>query len=375
MYLLIHAYSRKNSGDGLLVDLSREVLSEAAKQPYESTTLVCDEKSFQGEGNIYSIDIDREGFLRKAIASITTLFKLSIFSDERLLPISLRKNLKNIDCVVAVGGGYLRTGGLKESIKTIIAHGPQLKFAANSQLNTIYLPQSIGPLRGFSGALLKMWLKRIDIVCVRDDLTYKQLDASNVVRYPDLAVQELARKGVASRAQSSLKYDTVYLIARDIRGKKRSDYIQKLKVLIEKIPGIVPILQSEGRGNDDAVFYKLLGFNGPFESVASATKNRPGVVVSVRLHGAIQSLICGCPSIHLSYERKGFGAYSDLDILPYVHNCTTFDPTTVVEQIGELSEDASEFWGKIAAAESKVLKSRSDMVARIHALIDIRDKV
>ena len=73
-------------------------------------------------------------------------------------------------------------------------------------------------------------------------------------------------------------------------------------------------------------------------------------MISVRLHGAIASLIAGRPAVHLAYERKGWGAYEDLGLGDYVHDARRFDPDLVADQVDRLARDPSAFWDCIAKA-------------------------
>ena len=85
--------------------------------------------------------------------------------------------------------------------------------------------------------------------------------------------------------------------------------------------------------------------------------------MSVRLHGALESLLHGVTAFHLCYERKGFGAYSDLGIPGWVANAADFDASTVVEQLfapqalpsfWEATQDALAYVGaqRVALVES-----------------------
>jgi hypothetical protein len=205
--------------------------------------------------------------------------------------------------IIAVGGGYMRGRTLLESIKTFFAHGPQLNWASRQNTSAvIYLPQSIGPFKGIMRSYIRSKLKSVDLIFARDDLTVKELNLPNVVRMPDLAVQELAM--AYDKADQQKSFNKIYLIARDVNVPGREDYIERLLELKRLIPNLEPLIQSEGRGNNDADFYKKMGWPGELrrvKEVLDIPENR-GVVISVRLHGSLQSMISGCPSVHLSFE-------------------------------------------------------------------------
>jgi hypothetical protein len=217
--------------------------------------------------------------------------------------------------------------------------------------------------------IVKNSLSRVDLVCARDDLTVAELGLDNVIRVPDLAVQELAMS-YGDNLRSN-HYEKIYLIARSVNVPGQDEYISRLIKLKELIPNIEPLVQSEGRGNNDVAFYNKLGWTGEIRRVKDvlAQSENKGVVISVRLHGSLQSMISGCPSIHLSYERKGFGAFSDLGISEYCHGFKSFDPEAVAGQANELCKDSSEYWNRIGSSINTIKEKRAYMIAEIKKVL------
>jgi polysaccharide pyruvyl transferase WcaK-like protein len=133
------------------------------------------------------------------------------------------------------------------------------------------------------------------------------------------------------------------------------------------------LAQATARGNDDPTFYRSLGFSGPFrtlrESVSGAVGLRPSAVISVRLHGSIQTIRSGVPSVHLSYERKGWGAYEDLGLSRFVHNAFDFDPDVVWAQVEELRLDPSEYWASVARSIGTLAGHRDALVSKLRTSI------
>jgi hypothetical protein len=172
-------------------------------------------------------------------------------------------------------------------------------------------------------------------------------------RRPDMAVFAIARRpGLLAAPRQNLA-GSPRLIARALkhRPKQSAAYGRKLAILSEAISDLKPALQSSGRGNDDAAFYRRMGWDThvPFLRDLFDGPDFPSVVISVRLHGALEAIRAGAPAIHLSYERKGFGAYADLGISEFVHNVNTFDPELVIDQVSKLREDPSDYWSRIGA--------------------------
>ncbi|WP_258096376.1 hypothetical protein, partial [Klebsiella pneumoniae] len=92
-------------------------------------------------------------------------------------------------------------------------------------------------------------------------------------------------------------------------------------------------VQSAVRGNDDTAFYRALGLT-PHGLLRDVLRDdRPDAVVSVRLHGALESVLAGVPAYHLSYERKGFGAYEDLGLTDWVSNAADFQASDVLDTV------------------------------------------
>ncbi len=81
---------------------------------------------------------------------------------------ALGRDLAACESVVAVGGGYFRAVDATSSIGTVLNHLPQLMAAGRSGVPSLYLPQSIGPLKGPVGARGASRPRRVDAVCVRD---------------------------------------------------------------------------------------------------------------------------------------------------------------------------------------------------------------
>ncbi|GAA4672922.1 hypothetical protein GCM10023226_07340 [Nocardioides nanhaiensis] len=274
------------------------------------------------------------------------------------------------DRVVAVGGGYMRFGHATESFKTSNVHLPQWESATRLGRPLFLLPQSIGPL-GRSRNAVREILASAERVYVRDERSFEDLrDISTVRRAPDLAVMELAKDlNLLERSPSG---GTIGLIFRPLRG--RTAYPDSVRRLSERLTqsGAIGLLQSSaGSGNQDDAFMRSVGVQPADRLLNRLTvhSERPSVTVSVRLHGSLQSLLAGVPSIHLSYERKGFSAYDDLGLSNWVHNAYSFDPELVAEQAHSLREDSSGYWNSIVIAQAKIENARQQLLLDLAAFL------
>lgn len=351
MVALIHCFSGGNAGDGLLVELALERLARLGVTRDQMTIVALDPMSFQYLGaRVVQAPGDAANRLSRQVLKSAAAF---IPGAERLLE-PARTVIREADSVIAVGGGYIQADSFHTSAGALLNHGHQLEAAARSDRPSLYLPQSIGPLHGYIGGVLRRNLQRIDKVLLRDDASMARFEGwPNVERIADMAVLKLAedvRSGHEIRGGTN-----VLLIARPLR--RFASYEDRLRALASKLRNPRWLVQSHVSSNkSDGKFIASLGFTpvGPATEVLS--QEPPGVVVSVRLHGALQALIAGRPAVHLAYNSKGFAAYRDLGLDEFVHDANSFDPDVVVDQVAALQRDPSPM--------QRALHSRSDYLVR-----------
>ena len=311
--LILHAYSAKNRGDGLLVEEALELIHESLGQDAAITMCASHPKSFAHLKDLKVVD---SGFRRRGYDAdyLRTL-----------------RDIKSFDLVVGVGGGYLRAGYPMEFLKTALIHGPQLIAAASKGTSVVYLPQSIGPLRYGTRAIANNALHRLETVMLRDDRSLAELHGIGIMRVPDVAALT-----VTEPDWQKVPNSTPVLSVREVRGRLPEPVIE-LAELVKCFDGYV---QSSTSGNDDQGAMNDLNpirilTTGEFGDVTQS----PRVVIAMRLHGALMALRSGHFVIHLAYERKGFGAFSDLGLADFVHNSRSFDPAVVLQQAQALLND------------------------------------
>lgn len=166
---LLHAYSSRNSGDGLLVKLSLRAIREAGFR--QRVTVVC---------------LDPASFVGYLDDSLVELISLWQFVGRTLACAWLRR----APVFFGVGGGYLRAGTWKEGCKTLVAHGLQIACASLWRPRSrVYLPQSVGPFSSVPGRVLKWLVRRhVDTMFLRDDKSMAELNHRHAVRIGDLVV-------------------------------------------------------------------------------------------------------------------------------------------------------------------------------------------
>ncbi|MCJ1685663.1 polysaccharide pyruvyl transferase family protein [Rathayibacter sp. VKM Ac-2927] len=366
---LIHAYSTTNSGDGLLVDEAAEIVREA--HPEAVLTLVAiDPDSF--EASRFAAVIHPLTGRSGGIGSLETLARGTVALLLGRRSEGYRRAVEDADLVVAVGGGYLRGKAPVEALKMVLAHVAQMPVGSDT-VPFVYLPQSIGPLKVGTLPIVSRRLRKAAAVVVRDDRSVEELSAlGNVHRAPDMALLGLPAEWDPESTVPAGRGGPIGLVARELTSSRAR--VRRYRERIDALAaaeGVELLAQATARGNNDPEFYESLGHRGPFRTlrdvVAPGAVSRPDVVVSVRLHGSIQTIRSGVPSVHLSYERKGFGAYADLGIDEFVHNVFDFDPAVVMAQVASLREDPSAYWAAVEASVSRLSAHRSELVDLLRA--------
>lgn len=358
--LLINGYSAANRGDGLLVALAAELLEEASNGlPLSIVAGVQDPDSFEGWNGFEPISVfGVASGVRLAVRGLLALGTIGRFGFSR----RYREALVNADVIVSVGGAYHRGASGIELVKSALAHGAQVRQAAHSKKPWVLLPQSIGPFPAWYARLMRRWLSRARRVFVRDDTTLRELGVlGNVSRVADCAV--LAVPGAAPRDRGERGGDVALVIRPLPRSGSYEDSLRRLAA--DKSVAWRPLLQSTISGNDDRGFYSHIG--APWSGVLheALTDARLSATVSVRLHGALESILEGVPAIHLSYERKGYSAYADLGLQEYVHDARNFDPEIVLKQVSEILSDPTDYWRRIDAASGGILSQRNSVVSAL----------
>ena len=371
-YVITHAYSATNSGDGLLVDEAIQLLLEVDRDA-EITVLALDPQSFEDRENVrfihpYSGNRDaptKIGMLLAAGRAVVRGFRL---------PRNVSTLVQEAGLVVGVGGGYMRGANIVEAVKMVLAHMPQLASVNRVAARAVYLPQSVGALRWGTSALLRTHGNNI-VWHVRDDRSAAIVARTGIVRRtPDTAVLPLGVDAVPveNRVFGGAEPEKFGIVARSLTSTRKR--IHRYLYSIRRVASALaaePLLQARARGNNDDRFYEqAFGRNATaslIEATAPGAEDRPSVVVSVRLHGAIQSIRNGVPAIHLSYERKGWGAYEDLGIAEYVHNVFDFDPVLVARQARDLASDSKDYWAAITNRIGVIQEKRRVLLADLQA--------
>lgn len=346
MIALIHAFSSRNGGDGLLVRLALKRLGAIGFEEDEVTIVALDAESFAGFAK--AVEAPGDAWNRFSAGTLGGLTRALMPAGAGRAHPAL-ETIAKAEGIVAVGGGYLHTANLSQTGGVLANHLAQLRAASSAPVPKVYLPQTVGPLKGFVGRQIARYLASMDAVFVRDDESVKDLEPyCQAQRLPDMAVMEIARvwkDGVPNRRYTG----STFLVARQL-GKSRR-YVNELMALASAGSRVRWATQAPLMGpKDDRAFYEELGVRSDGNLSNLLRDQAPGVVVSVRLHGALEALLRGWPAIHLSYNRKGHAAFHDLNLGRYLHNALTFSARDVLDQVEEIRSDPRSYWSYVAEA-------------------------
>lgn len=344
---ILHAYDGRNLGDGLLVAETLDLVERSGVDLADCVIVAMHSESWRGISAVVQYPGVRAGETTGPRSGALSLARLSLggmTSMRTAWGTAVAKVVAGADAVVGVGGGYLRAPGGRQSLDTMAFHLPQLALAASTGKPSFYMPQSIGPLCGPTGRAIGRHLQDLTWVGVRDDRSMEELPSGvRAHRMPDLAVLAIARSPLGADARSV--GGGIVLVARALMdgGNRYTEALARLARLTNASWGV----HSQALGQNDLDFYRA--FKPPRTAPTSEllSDRSVAVVISVRLHGALQAILAGVPAIHLSYERKGHGAYGDLGITDWLHEAWTFDPDDVASQATALAEDPRPFWRAI----------------------------
>ncbi|CAN5594961.1 hypothetical protein BH09CHL1_BH09CHL1_11290 [soil metagenome] len=344
---ILHGYSAKNSGDGLLLEEAVTLIRTSICPDARITIVASYPETF---------NLDDVEFVR----SRPTRFGF----DTRYLAFLAR--LRRFDLVVAVGGGYLRFKTRNESFKTSMVHLPQLAAAAMLAKRSVYLPQSVGPSPRVFRPIVRRLGSKIDAFYVRDDRSMSEFAGAGFRRMPDMA---LLAPDKHSRESGAVDPIPVYSI-RPVNGRISPD----LHRLADLLSPYVGYIQSTGAGNDDTSAMRQIGCTSYLTRSELLDPHSPRrVVIAVRLHAALMAMNAGHYVIHLAYERKGFGAFSDLGLDNYVFNVRSFSPEKVAALARELLNEESvraAYDAIVAKANSQFADDRAVLIRDIKLLLE-----
>lgn len=353
---VLHAYSRTNAGDGLLVDLTIERIARLGVGLEDVLVVALDPDSFPEVPRRTGVGTRGRGLSWELVPAARRGGALTASALVRRPVGEVARALAGCDGLVAVGGGYLRAVDVTSSVGTALNHLPQLLAAARSKAPAVYLPQSIGPLRGPVGRAVRRALWSIDVVCARDRWSAAELGSvPGLRRVPDLAVLDLGERWDDVAPVTGV--GRVGFVAR--RVGHAGGYEDAVRAVADELgERAVWAVQTAGdRTKSDAVHYERLGVTSGGSLGDLLAGGDLSLVVSVRLHGALMALRAGVPAIHLAYDRKGPAAFGDLGLSDWCFDVRTVDRSTLAGAVANLAADPRSYWDQLAAEVPRLRKA------------------
>jgi polysaccharide pyruvyl transferase WcaK-like protein len=365
---VLHAYSRTNSGDGLLVDLTLARLARCGIAASDVVLVALDPDSFPEVPNRVDVGARGRALAWELVPAAGRAVAAAASAATRRPFGALAGELAACDALVAVGGGYLRAADATSSIGTALNHLPQLALAARAAAPSLYLPQSIGPLRGPVGAAVRRGLRHLDAVCVRDRWSAADLvEQPNVFQVPDLAVLELAEE--VDQIERVGAGGRVGLVARRV-GHAVGYEDQLVRLANDLGDRAVWVVQTTGdRTKSDAVHYERLGVTAGGSLVDLLATRDLSAVVSVRLHGALMAMRAGVPAIHLSYDRKGPAAFADLGLAGWCFDVRDVERADLSGAVEGLVDGAAGYWDRLDAHTSRLRQASEELDDLVRATL------
>lgn len=356
--VLTHAYSVSNAGDGWLVGLALDLVREAVPGAHV-TVIAVDGTELQGADEVITFG-GRTRDLRGAVRTAVSAF--------RSAPAVELRAIDEADLVVAVGGGYLRGRRPRELVVMGLVHGTQLRAGARRSGPTVYLPQSIGPVPGPVAWLLRRWLDQIDVVHARDDPTMEFLRGHrNVVRTPDVAALHAADaepRGVRVRADGRPR---VLFQVRPLPARSTWPADVGHFAVASKLDLVTAVQSLAGRRNDDLALTRTVAPPGDVPTVAQVLA-APGdlhAAICGRLHAAVACIAAGVPAVHVGYERKSLGVFTDLGLERYVVEPSAAGLARAERLAVDLAEDPSPYWAGLDGQRGHLRRHHADLVREV----------
>jgi polysaccharide pyruvyl transferase WcaK-like protein len=369
---VLHAYSRTNAGDGLLVDLTVDRLARLGCSLDDVFLVALDPESFPEVPHRTGIGARGRGVSWELVPAARRGSALLASAVVRRRIGEVSRALGRCDGLVAVGGGYLRAVDVTSSVGTALNHLPQLLAAARSKLPSIYLPQSIGPLRGPVGAAVTRALRGLDAVCVRDRWSAAELGSvPGLRRLPDLAVLELGERWDEVAQAMAAPGGRVGFVARQVGHA--GGYEDAVRSVADDLgERAVWAVQTAGdRTKSDAVHYERLGVTAGGSLGDLLAAGDLSVVVSVRLHGALMALRAGVPAVHLAYDRKGPAAFADLGLSDWCFDVRSLDRSALASAVAGLVADPSAYWDQLSGEAPRLRKASAGLDELIRCVLGV----
>ena len=273
----------------------------------------------------------RNNFARKLINKGLSVLN----ADHRVQLVDVEDICKNIDILVSIGGDIYTIPQVLRSQETYPYYNSLVDFCAvvnKYGIPVVLYGASVGPFGRYKKAIqyYSKNLKEYKIILARENRTMDYLDTigvNNSIFFPDPAFtveaseNEITEKKYIGFNFSPLSIKEVYGVINDNAVNRICQIIQSVYKETGKDILLIPHVISKNPNDDDLQFLKHVqnGLSEDTKTHSLIANYRDGflgvkaqlrqcnVVVSARMHCAINAIVESVPSIMVSYSQKTVG--------------------------------------------------------------------
>lgn len=251
--------------------------------------------------------------------------------------IRMNKNIgKDYDILLSCGGDNFcesPDGGLYHIIQDLMEIGKRAKDAKKSY---VLWGASIGPFNKKNKDIVISNLRKCDLICVREKLTFDYLNSTNIRKNlklvadpafcmePDYNIDLKKEKGSIYIGLNLSLLAIDHSISVEERESFVSNLHKTLDLILEKNPlfhyvCIPHVVQDEIPAQNDMLFFQNFLSNTKYrERVSILPKNlgarktkgyicKMDILIAARMHCCVGGISCGTPTLFVTYSNKGKG--------------------------------------------------------------------
>ncbi|MBU0686603.1 MAG: polysaccharide pyruvyl transferase CsaB [Candidatus Margulisbacteria bacterium] len=278
----------------------------------------------------------------------------------------ITKAIRGCDVFMLGGGGLLQD---TTSLKSLLFYLYLLYYAKKRGKKVILFAQGIGPIKRFFGKIIaKHILKNIDLITIRDNLSYLELvklkikKVGNIFSAADVTPMMFEAEGIPQKNHlHKSSYLQIGIAARQPfkKGKSLAATLAKTAdTLIETLGAQITFLPMQPR--DVGFIKKIRGkMNHPSRMVQNnldgfITKTKElDLILGVRLHSLIFASILNVPSVAIAYDQK-VEAFAEFMGIP-CHNLKSVSAEKLIQDINSVLDNKTSITEKLQS-RCEVLK-------------------
>ncbi|WP_157822788.1 polysaccharide pyruvyl transferase family protein [Shewanella sp. ALD9] len=312
------------------------------------------------------------------------------------------KSVKESDAIVVKGGGFLHTYGKLGDLYYLWFGLYYLLLGKRLNKKIIVLPNSIGPITGFTNKLFTRWvLNQCDLVYVRErvSLSFARDIGINNVKYAfdlgyyakssflELPIKKLIDNCIEKYSKSK---KNVGITVRPYRFPQSNDPDMKYKNYIQSMADFCNknkkncmfhfIVQVQGPSAhetdllaindvvsklDNNCEYSIIDFDLNYKEIMNIY-SKLDYLIGTRFHSVIFSQVQGIPSAAIAYGgNKTHGIMKEIGLHEYVVDITDITYETLQNIFDNLVENSIEYKNKLSLAFEVISIDRKSIISDI----------